>query len=45
MIDVRKRYLDRASYHEKLIDKTYGNDKKRHKKYYEWYMHLAEKEK
>lgn len=43
MIDVKKRYLNRAAYHGKELRKKDVNDPKFHKKLYKLYLHLAEK--
>lgn len=45
MVDIVTRYYKRASYHEKMIERTSGKDKKFHKKLFDLYLSRAEKEK
>lgn len=46
MIDITKRYMDMAKYHEKMSKKE-KNEKQRkhHERMHEFYLHLINKEK
>lgn len=45
IINISERYLDRAKYHKKELNKKLNDkEKKHHEKMYKFYLHLANKE-